>query len=150
MKTRIGSALFGLVIVAVAACAAEPAQQEEELVSNLTTPAIVIDQIVLHDDSNVQNNTIPPGVDGLLWCHMVGTASYEDLAAFLDSNPSIGQPSSNIRRPIDGSFVTYVGLTPDMRDAAIAAGASPQRVSYVFTHAFDYAGQDPAPTTYEP
>lgn len=155
LNYRIRTGLLGLVFVAATACVAQPPPQSAAPHSAsstmaITTPAIIIDQIVLHDDSNVQNNTVPPGVDGLQWCHLVSTTDFEAIEAFLDANPSIGQPSANIRRPIDGSFVTYAGLTPAQRDEALLAGASPQRVPFTFTHAFDYLGQDPAPATYEP
>lgn len=113
---------------------------------------IIIDQIAHHDqsESTSGNNQIPPGVSGEDWCHLVSTTSYDELATFLSANVgSIGALTTNIRRPVDGSFVTYIGLTPDQRDQAIFCGASPQRVTYVFSHVFDYDTNSP-PATYEP
>src|SRR5678815_4188099 len=110
--------------------------------------AIIIDQITDHDGSNIGDNTVPPGITGSLWCHVVSTSSLLELEAFLTDNLlTIGQSSTNIRMPILGSNVTYAGLDPDQRDAAIAVGASPQRRQFVIANVFDH--QDP-PGTYEP
>lgn len=114
--------------------------------------SIIIDQITTHNDSNLQNNYVPPGVSGLQWCHCVSTVSFDELKAFLDDNvETIGVLSSRIRRPIDGSFVTYIGLMPDERDLVIgvAGPSTPQRVTTTFRGAFDYDTNSP-PATYEP
>lgn len=111
---------------------------------------IIIDQIVTYNDSNTGDNTVPPGVGGLSWCHLVSTTSLQELETFLTVNIlTIGALVTNIRKPADGSFVTYIGLTTEQRDAAIFAGAAPQRRQFVFTHAFDYDTNSP-PATYEP
>jgi hypothetical protein len=114
---------------------------------------IIIDQLVNHPNATSTTtgaDYVPPGVSGTLWCHMVSTVSYDELATFLTDNVNtIGALATNIRRPIDGSFVTYIGLTPDERDQAIFAGASPQRTPTVFHSAFDYDTNSP-PATYEP
>lgn len=115
---------------------------------------IIVDQIAHHDQSisDSGNNQIPPGVSGEDWCHCVSTASYEELKAFFEDNvATIGVLSSRIRRPIDGSFVTYIGLMPDERDLVIGVNGptTPQRVPFVFQHAFDYDTNSP-PATYEP
>ncbi len=115
--------------------------------------AIFIDQIVNHPNATATTtgaDYVPPGVSGTQWCHMVSTVSYDELATFLtDHVDTIGALFTNIRRPIDGSFVTYIGLMPDQRDQAIFAGASPQRVPTTFRSAFDYDTNSP-PATYEP
>lgn len=114
---------------------------------------ILIDQITDHDGSNTGNNTVPPGVVGSLWCHLVSTESLEELQGFLALNFStIGQSFENIRQPnINqpelGSLMTYAGLMPDQRDAAIDAGASPNRAPTVSGRAFDSLGFGSA---YEP
>lgn len=120
---------------------------------------IIIDQITTHDLTPPVsgNNTVPPGITGNQWCHLVsattqdGVGSLEELQDYLTLNiETIKCDPANIRTPADGSNVTYVGLSPDQRTAAIAASALANRPTFVFTHAFDYAGQDPEPTTYEP
>lgn len=115
--------------------------------------AIYIDQIVDHvgaTSTSTGNDYIPPGVSGTLWCHMVSTESYDELATFLTDNVNtIGALYTNIRRPIDGSFVTYIGLMPDQRDQAIFVGAMPMRTTTTFRSAFDYDTNSP-PATYEP
>lgn len=68
----------------------------------------------------------PPGIpeDSQDWCHLVSNVSYDDLLAFLSNNAAtIGARLENIRTPAAGANVTYIALTADQRDAAIAAGA---------------------------
>lgn len=113
---------------------------------------IIIDQMQHHDqsESTTGNNQIPTGITGEDWCHLVSTTSLAELTTFLTANVLTVQClPTNIRTPLLGSFVTYCGLTSDQRDAAIFAGASPQRPPYVFQHAFDYDTNSP-PATYEP
>jgi hypothetical protein len=117
--------------------------------------AIKIDQIVNHPGANnttTGNDYQPPGITGEDWCHCVSTVSYEELRDFFDNNlETIGVLSSRIRRPIDGSFVTYIGLNADERDLVIgvAGPTTPGRQPTVFHSAFDYDTNSP-PATYEP
>lgn len=116
--------------------------------------SIIIDQILDHPDATSTTtgaDYIPPGVTGTEWCHMVSTVSYDELATFLTDHADAitGASVSNIRRPIDGSFVTYIGLMPAQRDQAIGVGAVPRKADYVLSHAFDFDTETP-PGTYEP
>ncbi|HZJ61964.1 MAG TPA: hypothetical protein VFD36_00460 [Kofleriaceae bacterium] len=118
---------------------------------------ILIDQTLTHDSDNTGNNTVPPGITGLSWCHLasgaapregLGAGSLDELEAFLTDNFStIGCSTANIRTPALGSNVTYCGLSEAQRTAAIAAGAKAQRLTYIIEHVFD--AQDPS-STYEP
>ncbi len=66
-----------------------------------------------------------PGISGTSWCYMVSDSSLVDLTAFLTLNIlTIGQAPTNVRTPLLGSVLTYVGLDATMRTAALAAGAS--------------------------
>lgn len=117
--------------------------------------SIKVDQIVDHpgaDNTTTGNDYVPPGVSGTAWCHCISTVSYDELKAFFDDNlATIGVLSSRIRRPIDGSFVTYIGLMSDERDLVIgvAGPSTPGRTTTVFHSAFDYDTNSP-PATYEP
>lgn len=109
---------------------------------------ILIDQIVTYNDTNTGDNTTPPGVTGSEWCHLVSDASLTELETFLTDNVlTIDCPATNVRTPASGSLMTYAGLMPDQRLAAITAGASPQRRQSVAARAFDSPG---AGSTYEP
>lgn len=110
--------------------------------------AIFIDQIMTHGNSNTGDDTVPPGISGLDWCHMVSTVSLAELTTFLTVNLITVQcPPSNVRIPLLGSNMTYVGLDTNQRDAAIAAGASPQRRQTLVAACFDSPGPG---STYEP
>lgn len=117
--------------------------------------SILIDQVREHEATNTGDDTVPPGITGLAWCHVAsgaapgeppGTGSLAELQAFLTG---LGFDIALIRTPQDTppSNVTYAGMSLDQRTAAIAAGAAPERQTYIIGHVFD--AQDP-PTTYEP
>lgn len=108
--------------------------------------AIWVDPVTTHDIDNTGNDTVPPGISGLDWCHCVSDTSLAELEDFLDANPGIGQSSANVRTPAIGSLITYAGLDQAMHDAAIAAGASERNKRFVVSHAFDSDGQ----SVYEP
>lgn len=108
--------------------------------------AILLDPVTTHNTDNLGNDTIPPGITGLDWCHLVSDTSLAELTAFLDAHPEIGQPSSNVRTPAIGSLITYAGLDQAMHDAAIAAGAVENNKRFVVSHAFDSNDQ----SVYEP
>jgi len=84
--------------------------------------ALYVDNITTHGDDNTGNNTVPPGITGLDWCHLISDTEGQ-IESFLDAHPEIGQPSSNVRTPPD-SNITYAGLDATMRDAAVAAVAA--------------------------
>lgn len=117
--------------------------------------SLKIDQIVDHPNSSPTTtgvDYVPPGINGTAWCHVVSTASFEELESFFDDNIAvIGVLSSRIRKPIAGSFVTYIGLNSDERDLVIGvAGTSIiARVPTTFHSAFDYDSASPPPS-YEP
>lgn len=109
---------------------------------------IYVDNTVVNHRSNNQgNNTVPPGITGLVWARAVSTDSLVELDAFLTTNLlTIGQPATNVRTPALGSHITYVGLSDAQRTAAVAAGATEADWNTVMAQAFDCNGQ----TTYEP
>ena len=109
--------------------------------------AIFVDPVITHGTDNLGNDTVPPGITGLDWCHIVSDTSLLELTTFLTANLlTIGQPATNVRTPLLGSLITYAGLTQAMHDAAIAAGATEQNKRYVVAHAFDSNGG----SVYEP
>lgn len=109
---------------------------------------IYIDQPVLHGSGGTGDDTVPPGVSGLTWCHIVSTVSFAEILGFLTANLlTIGQLPVNIRTPMLGSVQTYAGLDPTMCAAAIAAGAMPMRTTTVRSAGFDATGTSPY---YEP
>jgi hypothetical protein len=118
---------------------------------------IWIDPVITHDtEPSGGNNTVPPGISGQDWAHLVsattdeGTGSLLELEAFLTANIlTIGQPSTNIRTPLPlglGSLITYAGLDATMYAAAVAAGAHEGNKRFVVAHAFDSNGG----SVYEP
>lgn len=109
---------------------------------------ILIDQVVTHGSGGTGNDTVPPGISGLDWCHIVSDTSLLELTTFLTVNIlTIGCAPTNVRTPLLGSNMTYAGLTASQRTAAITAGASPQRPMYLVDHCFDSPGSG---STYEP
>ncbi|HSR79114.1 MAG TPA: hypothetical protein VLN57_21250 [Xanthobacteraceae bacterium] len=105
---------------------------------------IIIDQIFTHGSGGTGDDTVPPGITGLDWCHLVSTTSLVELTAFLTLNLlTIGQPITNVRTPLLGSEQTYAGLDATMRAAAITAGASPNRIPYVRSNGFDAPASGP-------
>lgn len=104
--------------------------------------ALWLDSITTHGTSNTGNDTVPPGITGLDWAHLISDKDAAELEGFLDNHPEIGQPSSNIRTP-PGSDITYVGLDPTMRDSAVAAIAADAASAcqkgrlFVLSHSFD-------------
>lgn len=109
--------------------------------------SIFIDQIRTHDATNNGDDTVPPGVTGLDWCHMISTSDVNELRDFMTNN-AIGA-IANIRTPAAGSICTYVGLMQDDHDAAVRLGALRQRQPTVATASFD--APDPSGATfYEP
>lgn len=108
--------------------------------------AIYIDPCTTHGTSGTGNDTVPTGVSGLDWCHAISDSSLLELETFLTVNLlTVGCLATNVRTPLLGSNMTYVGLTDAQRSAAIAAGAIAQGRLYVLSHSFD-AG----PGTWEP
>lgn len=100
--------------------------------------AIYVDSIVTHDTDNSGNDTVPPGISGQDWCHIVSDSSFFELFGFLTFFVlSIGQSPTNIRTPLLGSLITYAGLNADMRAAAVAAGAIEKGRLFVVSHSFD-------------
>lgn len=100
--------------------------------------AILIDPVTTHDDSNTGNSTVPPGITGLDWCHCVSDQSELELTTFITANVlTIGALATDVRTPASGSLATYIGLTSDQRDAAIAAGAQPGNWRHVIASCFD-------------
>jgi hypothetical protein len=110
--------------------------------------AIFLDNNVTHGETDIGGNTTtPPGITGPDWCHAISDVSLQELTDFLDGNPGIGQVSTNIRTPDLGSQITYVGLDPDMRDAAVLAGATAMGRVWTLSHSFD---ADASKGAYEP
>lgn len=100
--------------------------------------AIYVDDVTTHGTSNTGNDTVPPGITGLDWCHIISDTSLLELDTFLTANLlTIGQPATNVRTPLLGSNMTYAGLDAAQRTAAIAAGATAQGRLYVLSHSFD-------------
>lgn len=100
--------------------------------------AIYVDPVRTHDSDNTGNDTVPPGISGLDWCHCISDTSLIELEAFLTTNIlTIGQLATNVRTPLLGSNITYVGFDATMRAAAVAAGAIEQGKPYVLSHSFD-------------
>lgn len=112
--------------------------------------ALFIDSVLTHGSSGTGDDTVPPGIAGLDWCHLVSDASAVELISFLTLNIlTIGSPPTNIRTPALGALQTYVGLSVTQRTAAITAGATPGRNPTVATKSFDTTGAT-APPQYEP
>jgi len=126
MKTTLSVLLaFALVLGAATAARAD----------------VFIDQPVLHGSGGTGDDTVPPGVSGLTWCHAVSTVGAAELLGFLTANLlTIGQLPANMRTPLLGSLQTYVGLDPTMCAAAVLAGAKPMRVVTVRSAGFDAPG----------
>jgi len=100
--------------------------------------AILIDPVTTHDDSNTGNNTVPPGITGLDWCHAVSDVDGDELTGFVfNHQDTIAADPNNVRTPAKGSLVTYIGLTQEQHDAAVAAGAIPGSFRKVIANAFD-------------
>ncbi len=115
--------------------------------ATLQAMAILIDPVATHGTSGVGNDTVPPGIGGLDWCHAVSDQSLLELDAFLTLNLlTIGCSPTNVRTPLLGSLVTYVGLTAAQYTAAVAAGATAVTRKACIANAFD-AGSN---STYEP
>ncbi len=110
---------------------------------------ILIDPVTTHDTSNNGNDTTPPGIAGLDWCHLVSTTSLSELTTFVTANAAaLGQSAANIRTPqkASPSLVTYIGLTAAGHAAAVAAGAVPGNSRHVIANVFDRG----ATSLYEP
>lgn len=100
--------------------------------------AILVDPVITHGTSNTGNDTVPPGISGLDWCHVVSDTSLTELTAWLTLNIlTVGCLATNVRTPLLGSHVTYAGLTQDQRDAAVAAGATEVGGAACFAEVFD-------------
>ena len=109
--------------------------------------AILIDPVITHGSSNTGNDTVPPGITGLDWCHIVSDTSLLDLTSFLTLNLlTIACPVANVRTPLLGSNITYAGLDQTQYNAAITAGATAVNKRVCVSHAFDSNGQ----ALYEP
>lgn len=106
--------------------------------------AVYIDQVVAHSSSNTGDDTVPPGVTGLSWCHLVSDVSSAELLGFVTANTlTIGALATNIRTPLLGAEQTYYGLTPDQCAAAALVGAHTGRVQFVRSVGFDSPGTSP-------
>ncbi len=105
---------------------------------------IICDQVITHLPTGTGDDTVPPGITGLDWCHLVSTESLLELEAFLTTNILTVQcPPTNVRTPILGSRSTYAGLSEQQRAAAIVAGAVPRRTPAVMTGSFDAQSTPP-------
>lgn len=103
--------------------------------------AVYIDQITTHSGSNTGDDTVPPGISALDWCHLVSSVSEAELLGFVVANfLSMGVDPLNIRTPLLGSVQTYYGLDVLQRAAAVGAGALPGRVVTVRAVGFDAPG----------
>lgn len=109
---------------------------------------IYIDSVTTHGTSGVGDDTTPPGVTPPDWCVAVSDASLLDLTAFLTLNVlTVGQPATNVRTPLLGSLMTYVGLSQAQATAAIAAGAALVTERFLKMNCFDSPGWR---STFEP
>lgn len=109
---------------------------------------ITIDQVRTHEDTGTGDDTVPTGITGLDWCHLISTSSIVELEGFITLNLlTLGVLIANIRTPALGSQSTYVGMTQAQHDAAVLAGAVPNRQTYVQSHSFDAQTSSPY---YEP
>lgn len=109
--------------------------------------AIFVDLVSTHGTGGTGNDTVPPGITGLDWCHIVSTSDLLELTTFLTANIlTVGQPATNVRTPALGSNCTYAGLTQAQQTAAIAAGAVLHGWRQVIAQCFDSSGT----STYEP
>lgn len=126
MKTALLSLLAVLTIVATSPSAGAN---------------VYIDQPFTHGSGGTGDDTVPPGVTGLTWCHVVSTVSLAELLGFVTANIlTIGALPADIRTPLLGSLQTYIGLDPTMCAAAVAAGATPMRIQTVRISGFDSPG----------
>jgi hypothetical protein len=108
---------------------------------------IMVDPTRTHGTSGVGNETVPPGIVGLDWCHICSDVDELELTAFLTLNLlTVACPATNVRTPLLGSSITYAGLDDTQRTAAVAAGATEVNKWVCISHAFDSNGQ----ATYEP
>ncbi len=111
---------------------------------------IYIDSVLTHGSSGTGDDTVPPGVAGLDWCHMVSDSSMVELMTFLTVNVlTIGAISAFIRTPALGALQTYIGLNVTQRTAAITAGATPARNSGMTQKSFD-SPHSSSPPYWEP
>lgn len=87
--------------------------------------AIFVDASVTHGTGGTGDDTQPPGISGLDWGHAVSDQDALELTTFLTTNIlTVGQLATNVRTPLLGSNMTYVGLDATMIAAAITAGAT--------------------------
>ncbi len=111
---------------------------------------IFIDQPVTHSSSGTGDDTVPPGVTGLTWCHVVSTVSAAELLGWLVANVlTVGANPLDMRTPLLGSLQTYIGLDPALCVLAAANGAIPNRTVTVRVSGFDSPGGGTGPW-YEP
>lgn len=111
---------------------------------------IYVDGIVTHGTGGNGDDTVPPGISGLDWAHAVSDANALELTTFLTLNVlTIGQLATNVRTPLLGSLMTYVGLDATMLAAAIVAGAVDKSADprYLKKNCFDSTNWR---STYEP
>lgn len=109
--------------------------------------SILIDPVTTHGTSGTGNNTVPPGITGLDWCHIVSDASLLELTTFLTLNVlTIACAPTNARTPLLGSNITYAGLTSAQYTAAVTAGATAVNHWACVAQAYDSNGQ----SMYEP
>jgi len=109
--------------------------------------ALFIDQITTHGAGGTGDDTVPSGISGLDWCHLVSNASQSELETFLTTN-SIAQ-AADVRTPALGSLQTYIGLDATQRAAAITAGAAPLPTFRLPSKSFD-SPHSSAPPYWEP
>ncbi len=111
--------------------------------------AILVDSVIAHGDSNTGNDTVPTGITGLDWCHVVSDTSLLELTTWLTDNlGTVACDPTNVRTPALGAHVTYAGLTQGQRDAAVAAGATEVSGLACFAEVFDSPARHRG--TYEP
>lgn len=108
--------------------------------------ALYVDEVTTHNEGGGGNDTVPPGITGLDWCHLISDASKFELDGFIVDTPDMAQDLGNVRTPDLGANMTYVGLSADQRDAALAGGATAANRRFVLSHSFDQTGAG----TFEP
>ena len=112
--------------------------------------AIFIDSIVTHGSGGTGDDTVPPGISSLDWCHCISDTSMLDLITFLTTNVlTIGALATQIRTPALGALQTYIGLNVSQRMAAIVVGAAPSRNAHVTQVSFD-SPHSSSPPYWEP
>lgn len=96
--------------------------------------AIFVGPTVTHDASM----TPPVGVTGQAWAYLVSDSALVDLTGFITANVlTLGLSTANVRTPLTGAALTYIGISDAQRTSAIAAGATIVSGMLCFAKAFD-------------